>query len=132
MQAQAQWVLQLLLSAFLAVLFLQSGLDKVLDWKGNREYIQGHLAKSPLRPFSGLLFLVITLMEVGAGVLSGAGCLAVFSSHNPALMLLGAALSGASLLSLFVGQRLAKDYAGAASLAPYFLVSCAAIWAAGA
>lgn len=132
MHGDARWILQLLFSAFLAVLFLQSGLDKVLDWKGNREYIQGHLAKSPLRPFSGLLFLMITFMEVGAGVLSAAGCLSVFVSRSPALMLLGAALSGASILSLFVGQRLAKDYAGAASLAPYFLVCCGAVWAAGA
>ena len=28
-------VLRLLVTAFLAILFLQSGLDKVFDWKGN-------------------------------------------------------------------------------------------------
>jgi len=33
--ANAQAILQLGSAAFLAILFLQSALDKVFDWKGN-------------------------------------------------------------------------------------------------
>ena len=44
----APFILQLLVSAFLAVLFLQSGLDKVIDRKGNRAYLDEHFARSPL------------------------------------------------------------------------------------
>jgi hypothetical protein len=33
---------------FLAILFLQSGIDKVVDRRGNLEWLNGHFAKSPL------------------------------------------------------------------------------------
>ena len=39
----------------------------------------------------------------------------------------GAVLSALALLALFFGQRMAKDYPGAAALVPYFLVVIAAI-----
>ena len=29
-----------------AILFLQSGLDKVFDWKGNLDWLTGHFAKT--------------------------------------------------------------------------------------
>jgi hypothetical protein len=40
--------LQIFASAFLAILFLQSGIDKVVDRRGNLEWLKGHFAKSPL------------------------------------------------------------------------------------
>ena len=44
----AIFLLQILVSAFLAILFLQSGIDKVVDRRGNLEWLEGHFAKSPL------------------------------------------------------------------------------------
>ena len=44
----AAWLLQAFISAFLAILFLQSGIDKVVDRRGNLEWLTGHFAKSPL------------------------------------------------------------------------------------
>jgi uncharacterized membrane protein YphA (DoxX/SURF4 family) len=37
---------ELLLAAFVAAVFVQSGLDKILDWKGNSEWLSGHVHKS--------------------------------------------------------------------------------------
>jgi len=31
---------------FTAILFIQSGLDKVFDWKGNLEWLTGHFSKT--------------------------------------------------------------------------------------
>jgi len=42
----ASYILQILVSAFLAILFLQSGIDKVVDRRGNRAYLEQHFAKS--------------------------------------------------------------------------------------
>ncbi len=114
---------QFLVAAFLAVLFLQSGLDKVLDWAGNRAYIDSVFAKTPLKSLSAAMLGVITLMEVGSGVLSAAGALSVLVTRDTTFALAGAVLSGLSILSLFFGQRIARDYAGAAGLVPYFLVT---------
>jgi diacylglycerol kinase len=124
----APWLLQLLVSAFLAILFLQSGIDKVVDRRGNREYLQEHFAKSPLAGAVGPMFLVITVLEVLAGALSGIGCLVVLFTHNPTIALLGAVVAAVNLIALFFGQRMAKDYAGAAALVPYFLLALSGIY----
>ena len=113
------WVAQSLASAFLSVLFLQSGLDKVLDWKGNKDYIGGYFAKSPLRRFSTFLLFNITVLEMFAGVVSAAGFITVLFTRNSSIAFAGAALAGVNVVSLFLGQRLTKDYAAAAGMVPY-------------
>ncbi len=107
----ANFIMQVLVSAFLAVLFLQSGLDKVVDRKGNREYLD-----------------IVTILEVLAGALSGVGCLLLLLTHNPVVAFLGAVIAGINIIALFFGQRVSKDYAGAAALVPYFLLVLTAIY----
>ena len=124
----ATYVLQILVSAFLAVLFLQSGLDKVIDRKGNREYLDQHFSGSPLASTVGPMFLVITILEVSAGALSGVGCALLLLTHDPTVAFLGAVLGGINIVALFFGQRVSKDYAGAAALVPYFLLMLGAIY----
>jgi uncharacterized membrane protein YphA (DoxX/SURF4 family) len=124
----ASWLLELLVSAFLAVLFLQSGIDKVVDRRGNREYLDQHFAKSPLARTVGPMFLVITILEVAAGALSGVGCLILLITGNPGVAFLGAVVAAVNLIALFFGQRLAKDYVGAAVLVPYFLLALAGVY----
>jgi uncharacterized membrane protein YphA (DoxX/SURF4 family) len=121
------WVAQTLASAFLAILFLQSGLDKVLDWKGNKEYIGGYFAKTPLKRFSTLLLFKITVLEVLAGIVSAGGCLALVVTRHSEIAFVGAALAGVNVVALFFGQRLAKDYAAAAGMVPYALFSIGAV-----
>jgi uncharacterized membrane protein YphA (DoxX/SURF4 family) len=123
--------LQLLSLAFLAILFLQSGLDKVFNYKGNLEWLTGHFAKSPLKNTVGILMPVITLMETAAGVLTAIGCVQILMGGSVTLGLLGAQLAALSILSLFFGQRLAQDYEGAGNLVPYFLLCLACIYLLG-
>lgn len=107
--------------AFFAILFLQSGIDKVLDYKGNLAYFQDHFSKSPLKSSVSLMMPMITLLELASGV---ACVVSIFllNSH-PILAVRGVELCCVSLLCLFFGQRVAKDYAGAATLAIYFGVA---------
>lgn len=123
----AIFVLQVLITAFFAVLFLQSGIDKVLDRRGNLDWLTGHFAKSPLAGMVGLLLSLITIMELAAGALSALGCLLILFRHDATVGFYGAVLAGLALLALFFGQRMAKDYPGAAALVPYFLVVIAGI-----
>jgi uncharacterized membrane protein YphA (DoxX/SURF4 family) len=125
----ALFVLQLFVSAFFGILFLQSGIDKVIDRRGNLEWLTGHFAKSPLGGMVPLLLFVITLLELSAGALSAIGCVVILLTRDARFAFYGAVLSGLALLALFLGQRLAKDYPGAGTLVPYFLVVIAAlIW----
>ena len=124
----ASFILQVLVSAFLAVLFLQSGIDKVVDRSGNREYLNAHFVRSPLAGTVGPMFLVITILEVSAGALSGVGCALLLLTRDSTVAYLGAVLGGVNIVALFFGQRVAKDYAGAAALVPYFLLALTAIY----
>lgn len=108
--------------AMLAILFLQSGLDKVLDFRGNLAWLTGHFARSPLRGSVAPMLVVITLTEIAAGALSAAGLLQLALHDTMALALWGARLATLNVVMLFFGQRLAKDYAGAAALVPYFVL----------
>lgn len=120
--------LQILCLVFLAILFLQSGLDKVLDYKGNLEWLTGHFENSPLKGTVGLLLPVLTLMEVAAGALCAIGAVLLITGGSPTIGLRGAQLSALSLIALFFGQRVAKDYPGAATLTTYFLIAMAGIY----
>jgi hypothetical protein len=124
----ASYILQILVSAFLAILFLQSGIDKVVDRAGNRAYLNQHFAKSPLAGTVGPMFVVITILEISAGALSGIGCVALLLTHDPTVAFLGAVVGAINLIALFFGQRVAKDYVGAAALVPYFLLAISSIY----
>jgi len=121
-------LLQVLSSAFLAILFLQSGIDKVVDRRGNLEWLQGHFAKSPLAGIVPTMVTAITILEIAAGVLSAIGCVVIIFSRSSTVAFYGAVISAIAIVALFFGQRMAKDYAGAAVLVPYFLLALAAIY----
>jgi hypothetical protein len=125
---EATYLMQILASAFLAILFLQSGIDKILDRRGNFEWLKGHFAKSPLAGIVPLLLISITILEVAAGVLSAVGCVFVVLSRDSTVAFYGAAISAVAVLALFFGQRMAKEYAGAAVLVPYFLLVLVAMY----
>ena len=121
-------LLRILVSAFLAILFLQSGIDKVVDRQGNLEWLKGHFAKSPLAGMVSLLLGLLTLIELAAGLLSGIGFLALVFAHDSTIAFYGAVMSAIAIIALFFGQRMAKEYAGAAVLVPYFLLTLVAIY----
>ncbi len=126
--AGAIYLTQILTSAFLAILFIQSGIDKVLDRRANLDWLKGHFAKSPFASVVPLLLTALTILEVAAGGLSAIGCVMVAFFRDPRIAFYGAVLSAAAILSLFFGQRIARDYAGAAVLVPYFLLALVAIY----
>jgi uncharacterized membrane protein YphA (DoxX/SURF4 family) len=115
-------LIQVAISLFAGVLFLQSGFDKVFDFSGNKSYIQSVFAKTFLNSVSTLLFIVITVLEVSAGITCFLGGVYYFVEGQADFAVLGLELATLSILCLFTGQRIAKDYAGAASLVSYFLL----------
>lgn len=120
--------MQIFVSGFLAILFLQSGIDKIVDRRGNLEWLRGHFAKSPLAGIVPALLICITILEVAAGVLSAIGCILLLLMRDSIVAFCGAVVSAVAVVALFLGQRMAKDYAGAAVLVPYFLLTLVAIY----
>ena len=124
----AIFLLQILASAFLAILFLQSGIDKVVDRRGNLEWLKEHFAKSPLAGVVPAMVTAIIILEIAAGALSAIGCVVIILARDSTVAFYGAVISAIAIIALFFGQRMAKEYAGAAVLVPYFLLALAAIY----
>ena len=106
--------------AFFAILFLQSGIDKIVDRKGNLSWMVPHFEASPLKGTVPMMLSVMTLIESLTGLACFVGLLGVAVPSLAAVQSVGLAASCLALVMLFFGQRLAKDYAGAATLATYF------------
>ena len=114
---------EIIILAFLIVTFLQSGIDKIVDWKGNLEFITEHFKNSPLGSMVPLLLGVITIMELAAGVLMTIGAFQLATTGNETMAFYGLGLAAKTLIFLLIGQRMAKDYAGAMTLAVYFIIA---------
>ncbi|MEW6469462.1 MAG: DoxX family protein [Bacteroidota bacterium] len=121
-------LVQVLTAAFLAIVFIQSGLDKVNDRKGNLGWMRQHFANSPLRNAVPALLSLLTVMELASGILNLAAIIAVFFRSCNYWFFWGSLLSGLTFLALFFGQRMARDYAGAQGLTGYFILSLIGIW----
>src|SRR5215207_4325219 len=90
-----------------AILFLQSGLDKVFDWKGNLEWLSGHFSKTFLARMVPLMFATITVMELATGVLAAVGLVYFFVTGSTVVIFYSSIGGAASLAALFFGQRMA-------------------------
>ncbi len=108
---------------FLAIVFLQSGIDKLLNYKRELGWVQQKFTRSMLHHYVSVLFLVLTLTESLSGLLCLAGTINLLITGKVDFALYGAWSSCLAMLMLIFGQRMTKDYTGAASLVPYFVVS---------
>ena len=109
-------------AVLVAILFIQSGLDKVFDWKGNLGWLTGHFSKTFLAPMVPMMLATITVMELATGVLATVGIIYFLATGSLFVLFIASIFGAASLTALFFGQRVAKDYPGAAVLVPYFIL----------
>ena len=112
-----------LIGIFISIALLQSGIDKVLDRKGNLSWLTDHFSNSILKNNVSLLLLTITIMELLSGFLLLLGALFNILISNSDLLVLGFLTSSINFIFLFFGQRVAKDYAGAAVIVNYFILN---------
>jgi len=112
---------EILLLLFVVIVFVQSGLDKLLDWKGNLSWLKEHFSKTPFKNTVPLLLGLVMIMELLAGIIAFVGILQLFYNGEKFFSLIGAVLASISLLMLLLGQRVAKDYEGAKTIAIYFV-----------
>jgi len=116
-------ILQVLISLFLGIAMTQSGFDKIIDWKGNKSFLIEHFSKTFLSQFVTPLLLVVLILELAGGIICFIGVGEVFIYNNNQLIKVGLIIIAIDLISLFFGQRLSKDYDGAAVLVNYFILT---------
>lgn len=121
MEYLLSYATEILLLLFLIITFLQSGIDKIFDWKGNLSWLKGHFEGTPLKGLVPILLATVLLAEIAAGILCTIGIYQLVINGNKSMALYGAIMSAVSLLMLLFGQRMAKDYEGAKTIAVYFV-----------
>jgi uncharacterized membrane protein YphA (DoxX/SURF4 family) len=114
-------VASILVLAFLAVTFIQSGYDKVMDWKGNVSWLKEHFAKTRLKNQVPLALFHILVLELISGILCVVGGIQLLMNSGRTFGLYGGIFSCITLIMLLFGQRLAKDYDGARTIVIYFI-----------
>ena len=114
---------QALIALFLGITMIQSGFDKIIDWKGNRSFLIDHFSKTFFSQFVTPLLLVVTILEVIGGIVCFIGVGEVLINNNSQLIKVGLFIIALDLIALFFGQRFAKDYVGAAVLVNYFILT---------
>lgn len=112
---------EILLLVFLTITFLQSGIDKLLDWKGNLGWLTGHFSKSIFKGTVPVLLSIVLVLELLSGILSGVGIFQFAVNGESIFGFYGAMLSAVTLLMLLLGQRVAKDYEGAKTIVVYLI-----------
>jgi uncharacterized membrane protein YphA (DoxX/SURF4 family) len=85
---------------------VQSGVDKITDWKGNHNWLVSHFSNSFLAPFVTPMLGTVTVLETVGGLLLlfGAGNGLIYGDTY--YVLCGLLVIAINLLALFFGQRI--------------------------
>lgn len=116
-------IVQILIGTFLGVAMVQSGVDKITDWKGNHSWLVSHFSNSFLAPFVTPMLGTVTALETVGGLLLLFGAGNGLINGDTYYVLCGLLIIAINILALFFGQRIAKDYEGAAVLVNYFILT---------
>lgn len=121
-------VASILLLAFLAITFLQSGYEKIFYWKDNVSWLKEHFAKTILKNQVPLALLNLLILELISGILCVVGAIQLLLNSGREFGFYGAVFSCICLLMMLFGQRLAKDYDGARTIVIYFIPAVMAVY----
>ena len=111
------------ISMFIGIVMAQSGLDKIFNWEGELNFITEKFSKTILSNFSIIGLIPVTMRETLSGLLSLLGSIMVLFYDDKSYGIVGLILAAGSFCILMAGQRISKDYDGAAALVPYFLLT---------
>ena len=112
----------ILIMIFFAITFLQSAADKVIDRDGNLSFFKDHFKGSLFKNRVSPLLSVLTLVEFVTGSTAIAATVEIIVFRETDICFFALVIAGINLLMLLLGQRLAKDYAGAATIGNYLIL----------
>ena len=113
----------LLVLVFFLIVFIQSGLDKVFDYKGNLNFLKDLLKIYFSPTLIELALISVTILELASGILCLIGIINFVFNDSNFIGLLGLITGSIALLVLLFGQRVSKNYDGAKTIAIYFILA---------
>ncbi|RUA07208.1 MAG: DoxX family protein [Flavobacteriia bacterium] len=114
---------EILILFYLIITFTYSFMEKVFDWKNTVNYYREHFKDTFLKNAIPLLLVIVIIMEMISVYfcVTGIYSLTFENKNRPALY--GLFFVAFTLIGLMLGQRIAKDYAGAMNITVYFILS---------
>lgn len=112
-----------LVLVFLAVTFIMSAHDKLFHWNDNMSWMKPHFEKTILKNHVPLAAGILVFFEIITSILCLVGIVELYINSGRMFGFYGAVYSCVTLLFMLFGQRLAKDFDGARTIAIYFVVS---------
>ena len=116
-------LIQSLIAIFISIALIQSGIDKINDRKGNLDWLIDHFSNTIFNNYVPFLLSILTVVELLSGIILIIGALFNLLYSNFNILIVGFLLSSVNFIFLFLGQRIAKDYAGAAVIVNYFILN---------
>ena len=115
-------IVQILVSIFFSIVFFQSSIDKINDREGNLKFFNHHFKGTFFQNYTSISLNFLALLEITSAFICCLGIFYKLSYHDSVFIYYGLLMSAIVLLSLLLGQRLAKDYVGAADITIYFIL----------
>jgi uncharacterized membrane protein YphA (DoxX/SURF4 family) len=109
--------------AFFLIVFIQSSLDKIFDYKGNLNFLNDLLKIYFSPQLIALALISVTILELISGILCLIGIIDFVFNGSNFTGLLGLIIGSIALLVLLFGQRVSKNYDGAKTIAIYFILA---------
>ncbi len=116
-------IMAAVISLFVGIIMTQSGLDKIFNWESELEFMTEKFSKTVLANFSTAGLIQVTILETLSGLFSLLGSITTLFYGDERMGILGLLFAAGSFCILMAGQRISKDYEGAAVLVPYFILT---------
>ena len=113
-------IAQILVSIFFSIVFFQSSFDKINDREENLIFFNQHFKRTIFQNYTSISLTFLALLEIFSAFLCVLGIFYKIFYFDSIFIYYGLLMSAIVLLSLLLGQRMAKDYVGAADIAIYF------------
>jgi len=119
---------EILLNLFFIITYIFSATEKLADWKGTVIYYTNHFKGTILEKMIPLLLINIILFEIIVFILLIIGIYYLIIQNETLIAVVGLEISAIVLLMFLIGQRIAKDYAGAMNITVYFILNVLGIY----
>ncbi len=109
---------------FHSIIFIQSGVDKIINWKGNLEFTLSTLSSKIPSFLVAFALFVVLLLETFGGFASIGGIIELICCKDQYLWAqIGISSCSSALLVLLLGQRISQNYVDAKTIVIYFIVA---------
>jgi|TARA_B110000914_G_scaffold26852_1_gene20024 putative oxidoreductase len=113
---------QILVSIYFSIVFFQSSIDKIIDRENNILFFNEHFKNTIIKKFVPMLLTSLAVLEFFVASLNALAIIYSLLYSNLTFIFYGLLACSVVLLMLLFGQRLAKDYVGAADITIYFIL----------